>query len=186
MKRPGYYATIPNNLPSTHQLPKTRCDGTWFTGLWLLIDCQIDNAMRWRQPYRSVRATAPKCAIPTSRSAGLSDHIHIRTAPLITFSGPRRRGRGLNMCFAIEIGWQWTCGGEPTAPHVHTAAPARRVRIAGHLIPLTWILTTPRHDPLHRLHSLSHFLPTEEPHRPRLPRGNVGWWINHTHIKKNK
>lgn len=90
------------------------------------------------------------------------------------------------MCLAKVVGWKWTRGGEPTGPHVHTAAPGRSVRIAELFIPLTWILTMPRHDPLHRFRSLSHFLPTEEPLRPRFPRGNVRWWINHTHIKKER
>ena len=75
---------------------------------------------------------------------------------------------------------------KPTTMHVHTAAPARRVGILGIFIPLTWILTLPRHDPLHRFHSRSHFRPTEEPHWPRFPQRNVRWWINHTIKKKKK
>lgn len=99
MKKLDHYATIRNNLPCTHWLTKTRHDETWFARLWLLIDCQIYHAIGWRQPYRSVRATAPKCAIPTSRSARVPDHIHIRTAALITFPGPSRRGCGLKYVF---------------------------------------------------------------------------------------
>lgn len=97
--RLDYYATIQNNLPSIHQLTKARCDGTWLSRLWLVTDRQIGNAIWRRQPYTHVRATAPKCAIPTSRWAGLSEHIHIRAAAFITSSGPSRRGRGLKCVF---------------------------------------------------------------------------------------
>lgn len=47
-------------------------------------------------------------------------------------------------------------------------------------LPLTWILTMPRQDPLHRLHSLSHFLPTEPP-QPCSSRRFVG---GNKHIQK--
>lgn len=124
------------HLPSTHQLTKTRCDGTWFTELWLVIDCQLDN--RWRQPYRSVRATAPKCAIPTSRWAGRSDHIHIRTAALITFSGPSRRGCGLKYVFGkrsrvtVYVRRRADC---PARPHGGSGqeSPDRRALHSAHL-----------------------------------------------------
>lgn len=99
MTRLDYYATIQNNLSITHQLTKSRWDGTWYGTLWLVIDCQIANAWRWRKPYRSERATAPKCAVPPSRSAGPPDHIHTRTAAVITVSGPSRRGCGLKYAF---------------------------------------------------------------------------------------